>query len=123
MYYIIEYQVVVNCLDDGAHFPFHYYTDRFLLSEEKSEDEIRELVRKHAEDHVYNKSHEEGERLMRDPSFINLKVYEISIQKQLDDEMLVLEGPAKDYYGKYMTQDESIQAWKEIREHMEKEEK
>ena len=113
---IATYTYEVLCLDDGAHYPSMKRHGYIVLHEDKTNDEIEEMCRKHLLENFEKDFCFSTASGWKDPGFIGVRIIEIHIDEFVDTEMdLLIEGPAKDYVNiDFDSQTEAAKAWIEI---------
>lgn len=115
---IVKFNVEVNFLDDSAHYPRQTHSSFFYSKEEMTDDEIREKCERCILPLLF-KFEYKIDTIMRDPSFIGARVCDITVQRDVEvSEKISLKGPAVDYYGKEMSDEEIERAWVEIKKKM-----
>lgn len=113
---LVNYEVTVSHLDDGAHYPTYTYSDFFTFDCEATDYGVMEMARKHMLDHL--ELHDfQLEKLLRDPSFISLRISYLAVTKYLECNDIAVQGPARDYAGMVLDSQEKVQAiYSEIEE-------
>ena len=113
---IVTYTYEVLCLDDGAHYPSVKRDGYIVLHEDKTNEEIEEMCRKHLLENFEKEKfcHDRGE--WKDPGFIGVRIVDIRIEEFVDADMdLLIDGPAKDYVNiNFDSQAEAAKVWIEI---------
>jgi hypothetical protein len=113
---IATYTYEVLCLDDGAHYPSMKRHGYIVLHEDRTNDEIEEMCRKHLLENFEKDFCFSTVSGWKDPGFIGVRIVGIHVEEFVDTDMdLLIEGPAKDYVNiDFASQKEAEEAWMEV---------
>ena len=77
-YTVVNYQVSVQCKDDGAHFPYFTYNGYLLLRRredvDKTDEELYAMVIDHMKSEFSKHMHVTFDELLADPAFEDINV-------------------------------------------------
>lgn len=116
---IVNFFVSVYYLNDTAHYPVNGYRSFFTCDDGLTEDEIRFECEKRVDNLLENRFID-MEYELSDPSFIAVRLTGIEVISNIDvfHDHFIYKGPAFEYYGKELSQEEAIEAWEKVNEKM-----
>ena len=118
---IVNFWVAVYHLNDAAHYPITEYRSFFTCDDDLTRDDIRFECEKRIDDLLKDKF-VDIESELHDPSFIGARITNIEVISYVDvfHDSFAYTGPAFEYYGKELSQEEANEAWVKINEKMNK---